>query len=364
MRNSRKWPGACCFLSLAFLFANFSSTIVAAELRPLNFSLHTGISGQKVYVASTLKDWDPLAFQMSEVSPGQYRIQMKHPWLHELQYKFVVDGQWQLDPSNPRKVPDQLGGFNSLLTMTEFKEDPLLDLQPGVSPPEMQILRIEDWAGRSREITIVEPARLHSVQNRNPVLIYFQDGTEYLEKASAANILANLSERDGLPRLIGVFVPPRDRIDEYSLTATTELYVDFFIHSMIPKVEKALALSPTAQERVLIGDSLGGLISLYLALRSPHLFQLVGSQSGAFLKANKVLKLLGSYQSPALRISLDIGIYENDRFLDGNERVSQLLNLKGWKYRYARHPAVHDWISWRNELPTIIRYLLTDANGE
>ena len=37
------------------------------------------------------------------LKPGQY------------EYRLVIDGDWQEDPSNPRRVPNHLGGSNSLL---------------------------------------------------------------------------------------------------------------------------------------------------------------------------------------------------------------------------------------------------------
>lgn len=39
-----------------------------------------------------------------ELAPGTY------------QYRFIVDGNWIVDPANPDQVPNGLGGFNSVLT--------------------------------------------------------------------------------------------------------------------------------------------------------------------------------------------------------------------------------------------------------
>ena len=40
---------------------------------------------------------------MVELEPGQY------------QYKFIVDGQWILDPANPNKETDLQGNDNSVI---------------------------------------------------------------------------------------------------------------------------------------------------------------------------------------------------------------------------------------------------------
>ena len=35
------------------------------------------------------------------------------------QYKLVVDGQWILDPLNPKEAPNDFGGSNNVLTVGE-----------------------------------------------------------------------------------------------------------------------------------------------------------------------------------------------------------------------------------------------------
>ena len=34
------------------------------------------------------------------------------------QYKYIVDGSWITDPTNPNQVDDTFGGFNSVITCT------------------------------------------------------------------------------------------------------------------------------------------------------------------------------------------------------------------------------------------------------
>jgi hypothetical protein len=38
------------------------------------------------------------------------------------QYRLIVDGVWQEDPSNPEQVPNYSGGFNSILQVEEEHE--------------------------------------------------------------------------------------------------------------------------------------------------------------------------------------------------------------------------------------------------
>ncbi len=68
----------------------------------------------KVYLAGTFNDWDSSARRMVKSRDGTYRARMAlEPGTYE--YKFVVDGQWQYDPEAPELVPNEFGGYNSVV---------------------------------------------------------------------------------------------------------------------------------------------------------------------------------------------------------------------------------------------------------
>ena len=72
--------------------------------------------GRTVGVAGSFNDWDPATTPMKydpkehvyrgsiTLGPGEY------------EYKFVVDGEWFLDESNPNFYPNDFGTLNSVLT--------------------------------------------------------------------------------------------------------------------------------------------------------------------------------------------------------------------------------------------------------
>lgn len=79
-------------------------------------------AGCDLKIAGSFNDWRPdegVATQIDDdgviektlfVSPGTY------------QYRLVVDGVWQEDPSNPEQLPNFSGGFNSVLEVEEELE--------------------------------------------------------------------------------------------------------------------------------------------------------------------------------------------------------------------------------------------------
>ena len=73
--------------------------------------------GKKVFVAGSFNDWDPNAAPMEDRDQaGVYTATLRIPrGSHE--YKFVVDGIWQVDPANPDCVINGHGSLNSLIVV-------------------------------------------------------------------------------------------------------------------------------------------------------------------------------------------------------------------------------------------------------
>ena len=87
-----------------------------AKGRKVLFSLEAS-QGRSAAVAGSFNDWEPAATPMQydpqsqtyraivELAPGEY------------EYKFVVDGEWLLDESNPGFFPNDFGTLNSVLSV-------------------------------------------------------------------------------------------------------------------------------------------------------------------------------------------------------------------------------------------------------
>jgi serine protease AprX len=83
------------------------------------FLLHEH-NAESVNVLGSWNGWQAPGLRASEVRPGvwQARRQLSAPGRYA--YKYLIDGiRWLDDPSNPRKRPDGLGGFNSILEISD-----------------------------------------------------------------------------------------------------------------------------------------------------------------------------------------------------------------------------------------------------
>ena len=69
-----------------------------------------------VFIAGSFNAWSPDADALTLGEDGLWAITLElDPGSYE--YKFVVDGTWMEDPSNPEFVSDPYGGKNSVLTV-------------------------------------------------------------------------------------------------------------------------------------------------------------------------------------------------------------------------------------------------------
>lgn len=86
----------------------------AAPKTPVTFVLDAP-SGFDVSIAGNFNKWEPKG--MTKGEDGLFRITMKlAPGTY--QYKFLIDTEWREDPQNPRKQPNEYGGFNSIIDVS------------------------------------------------------------------------------------------------------------------------------------------------------------------------------------------------------------------------------------------------------
>jgi enterochelin esterase-like enzyme len=113
----------------------------------------------------------------------------------------------------------------------------------------------------------------------------------------------------------------------------------------------------------LAGDSLGGTVSLHLALDRPDLFGQVLSLSGAFFQSTQDQL----HQTDSLSwlniwmvVGLDETAVETSRgtfdFVHWNRLAKQVLEQKGAALSYREKPGDHIWGLWQKELPDGLRH--------
>ena len=77
----------------------------------VRFSFQVENTAKKVHLVGDFNDWKPVS--MKKQKDGRYAITVPlNPGTHE--YKFVVDGQWRVDPDNGAWALNPYGTLNSV----------------------------------------------------------------------------------------------------------------------------------------------------------------------------------------------------------------------------------------------------------
>ncbi|WP_256757489.1 esterase family protein [Cohnella sp. WQ 127256] len=192
-------------------------------------------------------------------------------------------------------------------------------------------------------------------------VVYCQDGEDFFNFGRIATHTQRLIlEEDWEPFIIvGVEVDKSLRTSEYTPDgARYRLYTQFFADELIPWVESHYPVRDVPEQRLLAGDSLGGAVSLSLALTYPSLFNRILSLSGAFYDCY-VEQIEQASSLDKMRIWMLVGLQENefatDRgtfdFVALNRSAFKLLEDKGAAVHYLEKDGEHKWGFWQNEIP-------------
>jgi 1,4-alpha-glucan branching enzyme len=87
--------------------------MAATQKKRVNFNLHAP-TARTVYVAGNFNDWDPSARALKCDKKGVWRTWMNLP-TGKYEYRFVVDDEWQEDPTCEERARNAFGAYNSAL---------------------------------------------------------------------------------------------------------------------------------------------------------------------------------------------------------------------------------------------------------
>lgn len=84
----------------------------------VRFRLRGYEDAEKVVVAGSFNKWNEHLFQMYRIENGwELRVQMKPG---DYEYRYIVDGNWMKDPTNPDKVRNEFNEYNSRLNVGKY----------------------------------------------------------------------------------------------------------------------------------------------------------------------------------------------------------------------------------------------------
>ena len=250
------------------------------------------------------------------------------------------------------------------------------------------LFSVPGWKSKflaERQITIYTPDGYDESQARYPVL-YLHDGQNLFEEhrafvpgeiwhvKSTADALIRAGEIEPLI-IVGIDHAGAQRIDEYTPTmdlrhkhgGLAKAYGRLIIEELKPWIDREFRTQPDACHTAMGGSSLGGLVSLYLGFRAPHVFGRLAILSPSIWWDRKMMlqRLRANIHRRRTRLWLDIGTREGRAYVQTVNQTRQLrdeLVARGWRqgddlFYFEDAGATHSERAWAHRLPMALKFL-------
>ena len=308
-----------------------------------------------------LNDWDLVKpFKLTSLGSNLWGYSLNLTSDAYIEYAFVREGERIPDPVNPKITPNGMGKFNNFFFMPEGKPTTLTRRGKHVAHGKIitNVLDPEELlAGSSRKVRYYQPPVDYPV----PLVVVF-DGGDYFKRAHLPVMVDNLIAAKRIqPLALAMLENGRQyRTMEY---ACSEATLGFLQAVLLPDAMQKLNIldyRKVTRSYGVIGASLGGLMAFFTALRLPHIFGKVLSQSGAFSIADidfVVWDLVRYFQPLPFKIWMDCGIYES--LLEPNRRMAALLKEKKSDFQYDEFHAGHNYPAWRDHIANGLEHLFS-----
>ncbi|MEJ2257224.1 MAG: alpha/beta hydrolase-fold protein [Woeseiaceae bacterium] len=290
------------------------------------------------------------------------------------EYKLAIrdDGHEHLvtDPYNPLRAQDPFGENSECRTWGYERPD--WSKPRGAPAGRIEEVVVESPTfGETRTERVYLPAGYDA--DRPYPLVVIHDGDDFVAYADLDVVLDNLIDQGDIRPLVAALVQTRDRIDEY---ARGRRHARYLVHELLPVLTARYALSPRAEDRVLLGASLGAVASLSTAWRFPGRFGGLLLKSGSFILDEKrlpgrhpvfhrIARLVAAFRRaprrPVERAFVSSGALEG---LDSENRaLATLLEERGVAVRFNRAWDGHHWRNWRDQLRDGLRWVLNPGSA-
>jgi predicted alpha/beta superfamily hydrolase len=237
--------------------------------------------------------------------------------------------------------------------------------------------------GNTREVTVYLPASYdeRGSQQAYPVL-YMHDGQNLFDPMrsfipgqhwrlrEAADLV--IGTRKARPMIIvGLDNMGAQRIDEYTPThdskrdagGRADEYARMLLDEVRPMIAAKYRTQPGRENTAVGGSSLGGLLTLHLALAHPEEFGAAAAMSPSVWWDNRaILEEVERFEGPRPRIWLDIGGREGIEALRDARRLRDRLRASGWTddedlHYHEDRRADHSERAWAARVTQVLEFL-------
>lgn len=295
-------------MSLMFsTFLNAQEHIIRITKLPENT-----LVGATLFLASENNGWNPADehFKFTKGNDGYFSLKINDS-SKSFEYKITL-GSWEQSESDSNGNPIK----NRIFTPDLAKSIIDLEIASWSKPAEKKhtatsnVKILSDnfsipQLHTTRRIWLYLPPDYNTSHKRYPV-IYMQDGqnlfddfTSFSGEWSVDETMDEIFTKTGQSAIvIGIENGATERLAEYSPWPNTKYktlgkgdrYVDFVVKTLKPYIDKTYRTQRQSSKTLIMGSSMGGLISLYAAVKYPNIFGKSAIFSPAFWFVSKDLK--------------------------------------------------------------------------
>lgn len=379
------------YFGLRKWFSIFSVLIVTMMNSQTTFRITNipsdNTKGLRIFMASNINDWKPNdeRFEFKKNADAFYTLTIP-AYTGNVEYK-ITQGNWDIAETDENGNSIQ----NRVLENSDKSQIVELKISGRSAPKEkkhtttsnVKILS-ENFTipqlNTTRKIWIYLPPDYETSKTKYPV-IYMHDGqnlfdefTSFSGEWSVDETMNDIYKAMGKSAIvIGIDNGGDKRLSEYSpwnnvkykTSGEGDLYVDFLAKTLKPYIDKTYRTEKQASKTLIMGSSMGGLISLYASAKYPTVFGKAGIFSPAFWFVSENLKKYLNINKNNLKNSkfyFVAGKNEDETMAPEIENVSELLLKKSVPAKNIivkiDEDGTHSESYWKRELKASLIWLL------
>ena len=177
--------------------------------------------------------------------------------------------------------------------------------------------------------------------------------------------------------IVGIYNTGKARVREYTPTKVPKLgggradrFAKFLVEEVLPFIQKEYRTLSGPANTGIGGSSLGGLLSLYLGLKLPHIFGKLAALSPSVWWNQRVITRIAASLplSSRPRVWLDVGTREGPRVVQDVEQFRDVLLKRGWRlgedlYYERVEGAEHNEAAWAQRVSPFLQFLFPSNEG-
>jgi len=370
----------CAFLLLGqsfLLFGQQKITFKTGILSPLKRA------DERLFLAGDFNNWNPAdkAWELTSSASGSYQLFKDLP--KGIYHYKVTRGNWQTVECNKlgKAVDNRSANIINDTTITinieGWQDNFAAEPKVHTASPQVHIISEKfemPQLGRQRRVWIYLPADYQSSKKKFPV-IYMHDGQNLFDSYTSGygewGIDEILDKFAGHKECIVVGI---DHGGDYRITEYDPYdskygkgrgndYIDFMVKNLKPYIDKHYRTKGNSANTTIAGSSMGGLISMYAALKYPNIFGNAGVFSPAFWIAPDIYQYAQQLKLPAKsRFYFVCGDAESDSMVTDMQKMAAIIRskIKGEQNSpvVIIKGASHNEKQWNGDFPAFYGWLV------